>query len=236
MNQSRSRRTLVRFDVIAFLACIAFFLIWPDFDLKISGLFFDAGEGGFFWKHHILAETIYRLTDIVGATLVIGLPLLLIASYLIKKDALIQRRRAIIFLLAVCIVGPGLMVNLVLKNNWERPRPRQVIEFGGEQQYQPAFAPAFTCKKCYSFVSGHASVGFFFFALALLTRNRKWIWLPLLAGAVIGGTRVVQGAHFFSDVIFSGWVVWFCSLLLYQYIFNYKKTERTIDLGIPDKA
>ncbi|MFT5217891.1 MAG: lipid A 4'-phosphatase [Planctomycetota bacterium] len=236
MKKSTLLKTPFRFDVIAFLSCIAFFLVWPDLDLMVSELFYDSGQGGFFLKYHVLAETIYRLTDIIGITLVVGLPALVAISYLAKIDFLAQGRTSIIFLLTVCIIGPGLMVNLVLKDNWGRPRPRQVIEFGGERLYQPALSPTFECNKCYSFVSGHASVGFFFFAFALLARNRKWLWLPVLAGAVIGGTRVVQGAHFFSDVVFSGWVVWFCSLLLYQYFFAFKKVRSDVDLTIPAKA
>jgi len=36
----------------------------------------------------------------------------------------------------------------------------------------------------------------------------------MVAGAAIGAVRVVQGGHFFSDVVFSGWAVWLTYLLI----------------------
>lgn len=114
------------------------------------------------------------------------------------------------------------MVNLVLKDNWGRPRPRQVIEFGGEHDYRSPFDPSFVRKSGSSFVCGDASVDFSFFSLALFLRKRKWLWLSGIAGTVIGFSRIVQGAHFFSDVLFSGWVVWFCSIILHTLFFEYK--------------
>jgi len=212
-----------RYDVAAFLVCIAFFLIWPDFDLHVSGYFYDETAGGFFWNKTFLAEFIYTATDVVAGVAIFGLPAALVAGWLSKKESLVRRRRALFFVLSVLIVGPGLVVNATLKDHWDRPRPRQVVEFGGEWAYEPPFSPTFECQNCHSFVSGHASIGFFFFSIALFSRRRKWLWLPVIAGSVIGATRIVQGGHYFSDVVFSGWVVWFCSLILYALFFEPKK-------------
>lgn len=211
--------TLCRYDTAAFLSCIFFFIIWPDFDLKVSSLFYSKEANVFFWKHHVIADFIYSLTQLIGTIMIVGLPLLIALSWIMKRDYLIRTRPILIYLLCACILGPSLMVNAVLKDNWGRPRPNQVIEFGGDKHYQAALYPSFENKKGHSFVSGHASVGFVFFSLALLARNRRWLLLPILAGAVIGAVRIIQGGHFFSDVIFSGWVVWYCSLLLYA-VFN----------------
>ena len=216
------RQILCRYDTAAFLSCIGFFLIWPDFDLKVSALFFDQEAAVFFWKNHVIADLIYSLTQLVGATIILGLPLLIALSWIIRKDGLIKTRPALIYLLCAAILGPALMVNAVLKDNWGRPRPRQVLEFGGDRQYQAALYPTFENRKGHSFVSGHASVGFTFFSLALLARNRRWLLLPILAGGVIGAGRIVQGGHFLSDVIFSGWVVWYCSILLLNVFYKLK--------------
>ncbi len=218
-------RLLFRFDVAAFLACVCFFLIWPRFDLYVSQYFFDNGQG-FIWEHHIIAKSIYKLTHFIGATMLIGLPILIAACWIVKNDYLIKRRNIFIFLLSACILGPGLMVNLVLKDNWGRPRPRQIIEFQGDRQYEPPFSPSFECQRCHSFVSGHASVGFFFFSVALLVGKRRWLLLPVIAGTVIGIGRMVQGGHFFSDVLFSGWVVWFCSIILYKVFVEFSLLQK----------
>ena len=220
--------TLMRYDIAAFLLCIFFFLVWPQFDLYVSQYFYDRNSGGFFWGHHIIAESIYRLTHIIGVIVLITLPLMIAASWLINKDFLVQQRKNLIYHLSVCILGPGLLVNLVLKGNWGRPRPRQILEYGGDKLFEAPFFPSFECLDCHSFVSGHASVGFCFFCLALLSDNKNWLWLPAIAGTIIGAGRIVQGGHFFSDVMFSGWGIWFCSLFLYTLFFKLKIHRKDI--------
>jgi len=119
------------------------------------------------------------------------------------------------------IVGPGLIVNSLLKDNWGRPRPRDIVEFGGRHQYEAPLRidPASGGK---SFPCGHATMGFYFFAPAfvLMLKRRKWgraLWVfGLLYGLLIGWVRVVQGGHFVSDVIFSGGIVYLSSVLLWR--------------------
>lgn len=220
MNRHWLLRALLRYDTIGFLTCIAFFLSWPQFDIYFSQHFYDANNDGFFLRNHFITQSIYSLTHFVGGAVFIALITMIIASWVIKKDALIKRRKALIFLLTACLLGPALMVNLVLKDNWGRPRPRQTVEFGGQKNFESPLSPTFECRKCYSFVSGHASVGFYFFSFALLGIKRRWLILPAIAGMTIGSARILQGAHFFSDVIFSGWVIWFTTLLLYHLFFR----------------
>jgi hypothetical protein len=47
-----------------------------------------------------------------------------------------------VFVLICVILGPGLIINLVLKDHWGRPRPRQIVEFGGRYEYVQPFVPA----------------------------------------------------------------------------------------------
>ena len=41
--------------------------------------------------------------------------------------------RAILFLTTTLALAPGLVTNIILKDNWSRPRPIDVIQFGGEE-------------------------------------------------------------------------------------------------------
>lgn len=198
-----------------------FFVVYPDFDLSVSRLVFDRISRTFIWGNNFFIKEISPLTNVVGAILVISLPIVVVVSCCVKKVWLAKHKRECMFLLAVLILGPGLIVNGLLKEHWGRPRPVQVIEFGGDKPYVSPFCPDFE-RKGYSFVSGDASVGFYFFCLALLARKRKWLLVPVLLGSVIGAARIVQGRHFFSDVLFSGWVVWFCSIFLYTRFFEKK--------------
>ncbi len=205
------------------MLCILFFMLWPRFDLYVSHFFYDPGLRIFIGKQNVLADVIYQLTNFTTLAYLSTLLILLVVGLVKKSGKLKSHRKVFIYLLCVSIVGPGLLVNLTFKNNWERPRPRQVIEFGGTKSFEPPLAPAFECQKCRSFVSGHASVGFMFFGLALLSRQRRWIFAAAMAGAIIGIVRISQGGHFLSDVIFSGWVVWFSSRLLYWLFFEQHK-------------
>lgn len=112
-----------------------------------------------------------------------------------------------LFAVLCLAIGPGLVANVILKDNWGRARPKQVIELGGSQPFTPALQPASYCEKNCSFVSGEASSMFvlLFTAAALYRRHPRAL---IKAGVVIGGLaglmRMAQGSHFLSDVIFAG--------------------------------
>jgi len=124
------------------------------------------------------------------------------------------------FLALALSLGPGLIVNGVLKPQWGRPRPSQVAAFGGDREYLPVWVrgPDTNGK---SFPCGHASIGFFLMLPAFLVYRRRprlaraFFGLGLAYGGVLGLTRVVQGRHFPSDVLWSAACVYFCGLALY---------------------
>ena len=104
-------------------------------------------------------------------------------------------------------VGPGLVANVVLKDNWGRARPRSVVEFGGTKHFTPALIPAGECARNCSFVSGEASSAFVpFFAAALSPPQfrRMLFGAGLVIGLAAGLVRISQGGHFLSDILFAG--------------------------------
>ncbi len=202
--------------VILFFVCVFLFILFPRLDLSISSYFYDTAHNEFIGEGHAGVLFIYEFTHAIGVFFIIGLPFLLTTTFIVKNERLKKWRRKLIFLFSVCLLGPGLIINVGLKDNWERPRPVDTTYFGGKKTYEPPFSPKFECNNCRSFVSGHALVGFFFFTFALLARNLKWLAASILLGSLIGLGRIAQGGHFFSDVLFSGWVMWFVSLGLYH--------------------
>jgi lipid A 4'-phosphatase len=226
MSSNTLKSIFFRYDTIGFLTCVLLFIWWPQVDLYVSDWFYEPCSSSFYLKDNAVINSICTLTHVIAVTVIITLILMLIGSWSIKNNFFLSRKKVSVYLLSACVLSSGLIVNLVLKDNWERPRPRQSIEFGGERAFEPAFSPTFQCEKCYSFVSGHASVGFYFFAFALLSRNRRWLWLPVIAGGIIGTARISLGAHYLSDVVFSGWAMWFSTLFLYTLFFNQKENSR----------
>jgi lipid A 4'-phosphatase len=123
--------------------------------------------------------------------------------------------RAALFLIVSLILGPGLLVNTVLKDHWSRPRPGMVSDLGGHMVFKPWWDPRGACESNCSFVSGETSSATWLFAPAVLVPP-PWRYAALAGVAVyataIALMRLLLGGHFLSDVtfaaIFTGLVIW----------------------------
>jgi len=183
----------------------AAFIRYSRVDLIVTGRYWDAIEGFFLadaWWAVALYEGLPIITIVVAVTLMGLLGLALFRKQTVGPFT----TRALIFLITCLIAGPGLVVNWVFKDHWGRPRPRDVVEFGGSMTYMPALVPGGMCERNCSFVAGHPSTVFWLAAFGfLLAGGRRYAVFTAVAAAgfVAGAGRVVQGAHFFSDVIFS---------------------------------
>jgi membrane-associated phospholipid phosphatase len=78
------------------------------------------------------------------------------------------------------------------------------------------------CPSNCSFVSGHAALGFSLVAFAFLfppgDMRRRVTVAALAIGTVIGLGRIAQGAHFLSDVVYAGLLVYGTTAALYWWI------------------
>jgi len=209
-------------DLLLLAAIGVLLAVFPQIDLAIAGLFYDPLDG-FYLHENPFVRLVYNGVPWITRTVVVGLVLLLLAAWSIwrRHEKFVRQRRAALYLLLVMIIGPGLLVNTVLKDHWGRARPSQVEAFGGSQQFTRAAIPADQCEKNCSFVSGHASVGFFFLAFAFIWPRRRVLWLAAgtTLGLGIGLVRIMQGGHFFSDVIFCGIVVYLVARVLHAVMF-----------------
>jgi membrane-associated PAP2 superfamily phosphatase len=114
-----------------------------------------------------------------------------------------------LFLILVMVIGPGLVVNGIGKGLFGRPRPADLVMFGGMWDFLPPFVPGIPGRGR-SFLCGHCSPGFFFMSFFfLLSGWRKWAALAAgaLLGLAMGTARILQGSHFTSDVLLCGAVM-----------------------------
>lgn len=207
-------RGLKRPDVLLFLGMALVFLLWPRLDILVSSWFYRP-ESGFFLAREPLVRLSYRFFADLHWYL---LPLLL--GLLLWQKFSKRPTRSGWFLLLALLLGPGLLVNSLFKEEWGRARPKAVMEFGGERSFSGAFVVADQCRTNCSFVSGHAAIGFYLMVLAWVLKRRYWLWLGLLLGSMVGLGRILQGGHFLSDVIFAFWAVYFVCLVLAGWFFT----------------
>jgi lipid A 4'-phosphatase len=188
------------------LAAAAIFLVSPDIDLTVARAF-TSEDGSFLGVKNtplIYLREFFKFAYIAScAVFAIGLGLAIA-----RPSRHLRMSPAIwAFLVLSISVGPGIVANVLLKDEWGRARPYQVLEFGGTKQFTPALVPTDQCKRNCSFVSGEASAVFApLFALALVVP--QWSGALIIAGTVAGSVagviRMAQGAHFLSDIVFAG--------------------------------
>lgn len=134
-----------------------------------------------------------------------NLLLLEMAAYRIVRQTVYLSYNSALFYLLAWMIGPGLIVNFILKDHIGRPRPKHIVNFKGEHRYVPAFKVSNACRRNCAFVSGHAAFGFMIISVAFVfpAYRRRLFFTGLITGSAIGLVRMLQGGHFLSDVIFS---------------------------------
>jgi len=229
-------------------------------DIAITGFFYDTtGSDHFPMEAMNPWSWLNQNGDKAFLYLGIALALFLLIVGLIKR----RFRPFIVYAVFILIsyaIGAGLIVNVLLKGTklgafyvgWSRPRPRDIIMFGGTESFYPVWAPAFLDGLQLtnsSFPSGHTTAGSSFFAFFLafsnvdfvegifgektpqrqvLYRVIKYTWLVLAIGlgVLLSITRIISGAHFTSDCMYAFVFTWLPATVLYYWVFNIPRLER----------
>ena len=186
-----------------FVAAILFVAV-PEIDLAAAQALY-MGDNRFVLSGTTISVVWSKLTRIVALIIVVALAIGLILSVLRNRAVFGLDWRRYVFVLLCFGIGAGIVANAIFKENWGRARPSQIVEFGGEKQFSPAFVIAGQCPRNCSFVSGDSAFAFGTLAFALLAgRRRRYVLAALAFGMVVGVGRMLTGAHFLSDVVFSG--------------------------------
>lgn len=207
---------LFRFALPLVLLLAGSLLIWgTDADLRLAGAVYASGgwpgNGNAFWEF-VYSHASYPAFVLVGLGVII-----LVAGFFVPRLA--AERKAALFLVLLLVLGPGLVVNALLKDNLGRPRPIDVQEFGGDFPYAQFWQHGISHDNR-SFPSGHASVAFYLFAPWFILRGRRrvaaacWLAGGLGYGLLVGIGRMLQGGHFLSDVLWAGGLVYLTGELL----------------------
>jgi membrane-associated phospholipid phosphatase len=198
-----------------FVAAIAagVFLTWPQLDLAVTHAFFDGHRT--FYGTTFFGRTLRAILRLASYTIFAAFVLAYVSARLYARKRLVPTGRNLVFLALTLALGPGLSVNLLIKEHSHRPRPFQTQDFGGQWPFRPFGDFDGQCVTDCSFVSGETSTAAWSLAPALLTPPP---WRAAVIGAsvlftlVMGVERVAYGGHYLSDVSFGALLNWFIVL------------------------
>jgi lipid A 4'-phosphatase len=205
--------------------------LWSGLDLQTATWF--AGPGT---SQHIIQWWWVELINLHVPAVFRGLIFLALAGWIMAslRPAFRQWRLPLAFVVLCGALGPGLLVNSGFKEHWQRARPYEVQNFGGNAQFTRAGLITDQCHNNCSFVSGHVACGFFFASLMLVAprRRRMWAAVGLGAAVLIGFARMADMAHWLSDVLWAGPITLLCSWVIWRgLLWAYSPEPSAADTG-----
>ncbi len=219
---------------IAVVAGVVFGL-YPELDLRVERFFYAVEDA----NHNTFAFRIYPPVKLardiglwIGTALAIPAVVALVIKLLLPRRKMLMSGRAAVFLITTLALAPGLLVNVLLKDHWGRPRPIDVIQFGGSEHFVPWWSTRGDCPANCAFVSGDVAGAFWTIAPAALAPPQ---WRAVAYGAALAlGTgmaaiRMMAGAHFPSDVIFAGVFTFLVIWVAYAIIYRWPRTRFSDD-------
>ena len=186
------------------------FAVWPIIDIAASS-YFVLPDGSFWLSNNPFAENIRMPLWLASvAVAIVSVVMLGVSLYLGKTTQTSSRLWA--FIATTYLLGPGFLVNGILKQNWGRARPVNIVEFGGDRMFTPPFEIADQCAQNCSFVSGEAASAMVMIVVLSVCFHGaiRWHWRPAVfvglatVFVIASGMRIGSGRHFLSDVVFAG--------------------------------
>jgi lipid A 4'-phosphatase len=204
------------------------FGIFPELDLKLAALFYDAAAKAFPLKLNSIAA--FARDAAMWVAWAFALPsIVALVVKLVRPDRpMLVPGRTVVFLLVTMLLSAGILTNLTFKSYWGRPRPVVVTQFNGPQEFVPWWDPRGSCERNCSFFSGEGATAFWTYAPAALTPPA---WRPLayaaatLFGIATSVLRMAFGGHFFTDVAAAGLVAFLVIWLAYAWIYRWPSTR-----------
>lgn len=213
------------------LAALTVSLRMTNIEIRIAALYYDFSNN--VWPH--CDAPFWNSLDHIAVTggwvVMIGTMIASVRYWKCAENP--WARRLIILFLAVGTLGPGLLVNGILKPTFGRPRPREVVELGGQLPYAPVLEIGASMSSNASFPSGHASFAFLLIVPAFALHRRKRIAAVILSGgfvwgAFVGFSRIIQGGHFLGDVVYSAAVIYGTAWAFDAYLRRYPSWIGTV--------
>src|SRR5262249_43964003 len=144
------------------------FGVAPRLDVDFSALFFAPSRLGSWVGFGPLAEDVRDFARYTVTALIAPAGLAILGKLVWPRRAMLIPGRAAVLMIATLALAPGVVANLVFKQHWGRPRPVDIVEFGGDQHFVAWWDPRGDCPDNCSFVAGEPSGAFWTLAPAAL--------------------------------------------------------------------
>ncbi len=206
----------MKIDKLALIIAGGLVLISTLFEQKLAEMPYNYSNLTFYGETHMWCKILYFSIPVITVLLIV---LSVVGFFFTKK----YKKAAVITFLSL-IIGPGLIVNSMLKVGWGRARPYQVIRDGGS--YSAPWQPHFERHNDNSLPSGHVSVAMMLGVPLLGLGRRRLAFLVSSAfGCTISLVRMLQGGHYLSDVLLSMMITWIVALLVTYFVDKYLKYD-----------
>ncbi|PZU87956.1 MAG: phosphatase [Shinella sp.] len=218
-KQARQWSALALGLVFLWFLTLAVFHFIPQIDIAISRAFFVQSAcpeanptrvcGGFTYGRDALYAFLRRALFYAPAIGAVALVIALVHALRHPRAPDSARRiKNYAVSLITLLLGPYILVNLILKQVSERPRPYETDLFAGPLPFVPAGSFAGQCDDNCSFISGEAAgAGWLVCLIFLLPQRLRPVLGPaiIVVSLVTSAFRVAFGGHYLSDVLL-GWL------------------------------
>ncbi|WP_162652613.1 phosphatase PAP2 family protein [Lentilitoribacter sp. Alg239-R112] len=209
------------FVIAMTIAVSVVFLIYPQLDIYLASFFAD-GKNGF---------PLNQSQFLVALRFLYNVEITVLCVTAVSMSLYTRQNRDITktphqfwdLIIASFIAGPLVLVNMILKSYWGRPRPAHIAEFGGTSDFVPPYYISDQCQSNCSFVSGEGSaiatsgILLGIIAWTALPHKRKLIITLITMLSALGiGLRFVKGRHFMSDSLLAALFSAIVILLIYK--------------------
>jgi membrane-associated PAP2 superfamily phosphatase len=216
-------------------ALAVFLAAYPSFDTLVAAWFFDPNTASFPLAADPDWNIVRRVANWLPFLLLLPAGVALVRKLVYPSDRILIAPSVILFLAGSLLLGPVLTSNLLLKENWGRPRPHKLQQFAGTADFQPWWRPG-ACERNCSFVSGEASLAFWTVAPAALAPPQVRPFAvggAIVFGTTVGALRVAFGRHFVSDIVFAALITIAIVLAFYRALLDLlRRNDARLERGL----